>query len=134
MPKCRHVHTTRMHGCDIYCIDDIEIKPFGNVTVSTGWKCIIPNGYAMIIKEKSGIASKRGVDVGACVVDSGYLGFVHVNLINNTDKTVKFERGRKIAQFIVVPVWTGQPKEVSKEEFEKLETDRGNGGFGSTGV
>lgn len=125
---------TRAHssdaGLDVYSTEDITIMSKSDYLFKLGWACEIPNGWALIVKEKSGRAVKDKLDVGACVIDSGYRGEVHVHLFNNASWHVKIKKGEKIAQMLLVPCWTGQPEEVETLD----DTSRGSGGFGSTGI
>lgn len=126
---------TRAHdtdaGCDVYSPHHYVIQSFGDVLIPLNWRCEFPNGYAMILQEKSGIATKYKLDLGAKLVDSAYRGIVHCHLFNNSDKAIEICSRQKIAQFIITPVWTGQPTKVKELN---LNTDRGEGGFGSTGI
>ena len=120
-------------GADLYNMDgnDIEIKPHETVMVKLGFAIEIPNGYAGLVFARSGLASKRGVapanKVG--VVDSDYRGECMVALHNHSENTVTVEGGERIAQLSIVPFL--------KAEFVESdvlsETERGGGGFGSTG-
>jgi dUTP pyrophosphatase len=118
-------------GLDLYTPDDIEIAPGKDKLIPLGIRVEFPAGYAMIVKEKSGVATKKKLDVGACVIDAGYRGICHVHLFNNGDEYVFFKSGEKVAQAIIVPVWDGQPIQVEKVN---ENTERGAGGFGSTGA
>jgi len=80
------------------------IAPGASVLVPTGCKFGIPHGYMMEIKNRSSIAHKRQLLVGACVVDSGYDGEVFINLHNVGNQIQYIEPGAKIAQAVVVPV------------------------------
>jgi dUTP pyrophosphatase len=117
-------------GMDVYTPMPLQIQPRQDALISLGWKCEFPKGFVMLFQEKSGRATKDKLDVGACVVDSGYRGLVHAHLFNNSDVPVLIPRGERVAQFIIVPCWTGQPDQVT----ELSESDRGEGGFGSTGL
>ena len=111
------------------------LKPGEDVLIDSGIKVIVPEGYALIFKEKSGIAVNRKLTVGAAVVDSDYRGVVHFHLFNNSNETVKaFEPGDKIIQGLVIPVSLCTPKEISNEDYSSNDTKRGEGGFGSTGT
>ena len=81
-----------------------RIEPGCSVLVPTGCTFAIPHGYMLEIKNKSGVAHKRQLLVGACVVDSGYEGEVFVNLHNIGTEPQVLEPGDKIAQAVVVPV------------------------------
>ena len=76
----------------------------GSSLISTGLKTEIPEGYMLEIKNKSGISSKRGLIVGACVVDRGYTGEIFVNLHNPSDRTQTIHAGQKIAQAVFVKI------------------------------
>ena len=100
--------------------------------VSTGLKTEIPEGYMLEIKNKSGIASKRGLLVGACVVDRGYTGEIFVNLHNPSDRCQTLHAGDKIAQAVFVKITT-DIELVEAENIYDEETSRGEGALGSTG-
>ena len=85
------------------------------------------------IKNKSGIASKRQLLVGACVVDCGYDGEVFVNLHNIGHETQVIRPGDKIAQAVLMPISYCEVEEVLQDSLNYSST-RGDGGFGSTGV
>lgn len=84
------------------------------------------------IKNKSGIASKRGLVVGACVVDRGYTGEIFVNLHNPSDRTQTLHAGDKIAQAVFVKITT-DVQLVESDSIYDDETSRGEGALGSTG-
>jgi len=125
---------TRAHntdaGLDVYCVENVVILAGKDHLIKTGISIAIPDGLVAVVKEKSGIATKKKVTVGACVIDSGYRGELMIHLFNNGNIPATFVMGEKIAQLVVVPCWTGQPEEVESLD----ETPRGDGGFGSTDV
>ena len=82
----------------------VRIEPGQSVVLGTGLKFGIPHGYMMQIMNRSGVAAKRKLIVGACVVDSGYDGEVFVNLHNIGTETQVIQAGDKIAQGVVIPV------------------------------
>jgi dUTPase len=86
----------------------------------------------MEIKNKSGIACKRGLLVGACVVDRGYTGEIFVNLHNPSDRTQTLHAGDKIAQAVFVKITTDLQL-VEAENIYDDETSRAEGSLGSTG-
>tara|TARA_R110000824_G_scaffold273123_1_gene461629 strand:- start:579 stop:1043 length:465 start_codon:yes stop_codon:yes gene_type:complete len=108
-----------------------------SVLIPTGCKFAIPHGYMMEIKNKSGIAYKRQLLVGSCVVDSGYDGEVFVNLHNIGTETQYLEPGDKVAQAVIVPVVharfvaTGNPN--IYDWYPITISDRRDGALGSTG-
>lgn len=120
-------------GMDLYAADDVSISPGSRVLVPTGIAVAIPHGYAGFIQPRSGLAYKHGVTVlnTPGLIDSGYRGELKVLLFNATGaKPFHVRRGDRIAQLVVQPV-----AEVTWVPVEELPgTDRGDGGFGSTGV
>ena len=120
-------------GVDLYAIEDMEIYPYGGrVLVPTGLSMAIPKGYEGLIRPRSGNALKRGITVlnTPGTIDSNYRGEIGVILCNTTREKIYIHSGDRIAQMVF--------KEVPKVEFdicdELDETDRGTGGFGSTGM
>lgn len=115
----------------------LSIGPGESVLVPTGCKFAIPHGYMMEIKNKSGIAYKKQLLVGACVVDSGYDGEVFVNLHNIGTEPQILAPGDKVAQAVVIPVV--HARFVASETPEIYEwypitmSNRGDGALGSTG-
>lgn len=124
-------------GIDFFIPEDFEpvtLKPGEDVCIDSGVKVLVPKGFALIFKEKSGVALKKKLTIGAAVVDSDYRGVVHFHLFNNglTDQTIA--SGDKIIQGLVVPVSLCDVEEISEEEYNKDITERAAGGFGSTGT
>tara|TARA_R100001443_G_C3286029_1_gene161595 strand:- start:194 stop:640 length:447 start_codon:yes stop_codon:yes gene_type:complete len=115
----------------------LAIGPGESVLVPTGCTFGIPHGYMMEVKNKSGVAYKRQLLVGACVVDSGYEGEVFVNLHNVGITTQYLEPGDKVAQAVVVPVV--HARFVASESPDIYDwypitiSNRGDGALGSTG-
>jgi len=98
----------------------------------TGLKVEVPEGYMLEIKNKSGIASKRQLLVGACVIDPGYDGEIFINLHNTGSESQVIAPGEKIAQAVLIPIVHCGIEEVSADELNN-SSERGEGGFGSTG-
>ena len=128
-------------GIDFYIPNDyngkIELAPGQSAKIPAGIKVEVPAGYSLIFFNKSGVAAKRSLIVGACVIDHGYSGEVHINMINVGDQTQFLMPGEKIVQGILMPVITFETIEVPEEELYKeihVAGSRGVGGFGSTGV
>lgn len=124
-------------GIDFFIPEDFEtvmLKPGEDILIDSGIKVIVPEGYALIFKEKSGVATKRKLTIGAAVVDSDYRGVVHFHLFNNGLTDQVLNAGDKIIQGIIFPVSLCNTEEVSIDEYSNYETERGEGGFGSTGV
>jgi dUTP pyrophosphatase len=122
-------------GFDLHSTESVGLPPLSRMLVGTGLKFNIKDGYEIQVRPKSGLALKQGLTVlnTPGTVDSGYDGEVKVILYNSTHNTVYVEKGQKIAQACVCPVANGRwinPIEVS----EILGKDRGDKGFGSTGI
>jgi dUTP pyrophosphatase len=105
------------------------LEPDVLISAHTGIKIEFPEGFAAIIKEKSGLALKE-IEIKAGVIDHEYRGEVVVLAKNKSKDAVTFLPGQKIAQMLIMPVWTGEPNLVGKVD---EDTDRKDGGFGSTG-
>lgn len=120
-------------GADLYaCLEEEQaVSPGQTVMFHTGIAMEIPEGYAGLIFARSGLASKRGLapanKVG--VVDSDYRGEFMIALHNHSDVPQTVLPGERIAQMVITPVLAAEFLQV--EELE--ETQRGSGGFGSTG-
>jgi dUTP pyrophosphatase len=120
-------------GADLYaCLEQrVQIDPGQTVFIPTGLAMELPVGFAGLVHARSGLASKRGLapanKVG--VIDSDYRGEVTVALHNHGDMPQQINPGERIAQLLIMPVMT--PGFIAVEDLS--DTDRGNGGFGSTG-
>ena len=110
---------------------DVDLPPGERKKVPTGWAVAIPQGYAGLVLPRSGLADRLGIGVvnSPGLIDSGYRGEVAVILVNLSGETVRFSRGDRIAQLMVVAA-----PAVCLVEVDRLdETERGEAGFGSTG-
>ena len=119
-----------------YCPEDpilLGIEPGQSVVLPTGVKMQVPAGHMLQIMNKSGIASKRSLITGACVVDEGYTGEIFVNLHNIGNKTAFIESGQKLAQGVFVKISKPSFVEVFEDSVYDSETARGSGALGSTG-
>tara|TARA_Y100000296_G_scaffold79135_1_gene102701 strand:- start:582 stop:1049 length:468 start_codon:yes stop_codon:yes gene_type:complete len=112
--------------------NDFWIPAGESRVVPTGLKVEVPKDHMLEIKNKSGIASRKQLIVGACVVDSGYDGEIYVNLHNIGTATRIIEPGQKLAQAVLMPVVCCGIEEVSEDNLNS-ESKRGEAGFGSTG-
>ena len=122
-------------GFDLHSTDGVGIPPQSRMLVGTGLKFNIKDGFEMQVRPKSGLALKQGLTVlnTPGTVDSGYDGEVKVILYNSSHDTVYIEKGQKIAQACICPVVNGKWIQ-TKEVTEINGKDRGNNGFGSTGI
>lgn len=117
-------------------LDSVAIEPGQNLVLATGYRFGIPHGYMLEIKNRSGVASKRSLIVGACVVDSGYDGEVFVNLHNIGHTTQILEPGTKIAQAVMIPVVHFRAVETQGKLYDWYPitiSERADGSLGSTG-
>jgi dUTP pyrophosphatase len=120
-------------GADLCANENVEIRAGARKLVKTGIKIAIPDGYVGLIHPRSGLALKQGLTVlnAPGTIDSGYRGDVGVILYNTEfSKTAVISKGDRIAQLVI--------QKVERAKFEIVDalddTDRGEGGFGSTGV
>jgi len=127
--------TEKSAGIDFFIPNDFKdsfIFPGESILIPSGTKAEVPKGYALIAFNKSGISVKRGLSVGACVVDEDYQGEIHIHLQNSSKSAVKVRAGEKIVQFILIPVFYDNIDVVDKVHLS--ESERGSGAFGSTGI
>ena len=126
--------TSESSGMDISANigSSISIYPGDTAIIPTGLALSIPRGFEAQIRPRSGLAAKQKVSVlnTPGTIDADYRGEIKVILINLNDKVFTVEKGLRIAQMVVCPVVQAQLEEVS----ELNDTDRGKGGFGSTGI
>ena len=118
---------------DIIERDGLAITPRESKLIPTGLKVEVPHGHMLEIKNKSGVAYKRQLIVGACVIDPGYDGEVYVNLHNLGLNTQYLHPGDKIAQGVLIPIVHCEIEEVFDTGILNIDSTRGSGGFGSTG-
>jgi dUTP pyrophosphatase len=116
-------------GMDLFAIENVELEPMQRVQVGTGIAMEIPEGHVGLIWDKSGLSHKFGIKTLGGVVDSGYRGEIKIGVINLGKEKYIFEKGHKVAQMII------QKKETPEiiEATELNNSERGEGGFGSTG-
>lgn len=114
----------------------MKVAPHDRVLIPSGIHVRLPEGTALIAFNKSGIANNKGLIAGACVVDVDYQGEVHLSFINTTKDPIIIEAGLKLLQAAIVPVIMCQTEEFKDVEtlYAGMESERGAGGFGSTGV
>lgn len=113
---------------DLYSIEDLILAPGERASVKTGIAIKIPEGYAGLIWDKSGVSHKFGIKTLGGVIDSGYTGEWKIGLINLSKENFEIKKGQKIAQVLFQKV---ENPEIELVE-EMPETERGKRGFGST--
>ena len=120
-----------------YCpetADVVKVEAGSSVLLETGIKMEVPSGCMLQIMNKSGIASKKQLVTGACVVDEGYTGEIFVNLQNVGSETQYISPGQKIAQGVFVRIEAPMLLEVNEDKIYDSPTDRSAGALGSTGL
>lgn len=124
---------TRAHkadaGLDLYSREDACIFQNSGGEFDTGVHVAIPEGYVGFLKSKSGLNIKHSIQSEG-VIDSGYTGSIRVKLFNHGNRAVYIKEGQKISQLVLLPIITPEPVKVDSLE----ATERGDGGFGSTGA
>ena len=118
-------------GLDVRSVEDITIPAGGRALVHTGLVMLLPPLYEAQVRPRSGLALKSGITVlnTPGTIDSGYRGEVGVILFNTSSEAFPVRKGDKIAQLVIAPVTQAEVAETDTID----ETDRGEGGFGSTG-
>lgn len=115
---------------------DIVLKANGGrAKVSTGLKFVIPEGYEVQIRPRSGLAFKNGISLTNTpgTIDSDYRGEIQILMINHGAEDFVVKHGERIAQAVIAPVWQAEFIEISEMPSEE-NNERGAGGFGSTGT
>lgn len=145
--------TAKSAGIDFFIPNDFTktvVNPGEDVLIPSGIKAQLPEHYMLMAAEKSGVVTSKQacekigrkpkfgafnsvIILGAKIVDEDYQGEIHIHLVNVGKDSIRLLPGMKIAQFILVPVsYDGLEEVPEKELFEKV-SERGDGGFGSTG-
>lgn len=130
--------TEQSAGLDFYVPEDYNsapvLKPGEHVNIPSGVHVLLPAGTVLVFFNKSGVALKKRLQIGACVIDEDYQGEVHLHVTNIGRKSVVIKRGEKLAQALLLQV--SYPKlveETSLEDLYQHTSTRGTGAFGSTG-
>jgi len=125
-------------GIDFFIPNDYEGKtelfPGESCFIPSGVKVNCPEGFALVAFNKSGVAVKKGLHVGACVVDHGYQGEIHINLTNVSAEDQSIAAGDKIVQFVLLPLGDPSVELVEENNLYESVSSRGEGGFGSSGT
>ena len=120
-------------GMDLCSTEEVNLQPLERKLVPTGLRIVLPQGYEAQIRPRSGLALKKGIGMvnAPGTIDSDYRGEIGVILINLSSQAVQLEKGERIAQMVVCPVSHAVLEEI--DDVSKHPTNRGEGGFGSTG-
>ena len=129
-------------GIDFFVPNDKSILKYGMIQLKPGESCLIPSGikvnvpegHALVAFNKSGVAVKKSLHVGACVIDCGYQGEVHINLTNVGLVNQMLLPGDKIVQFVLLHLGDPKVQLVKENNLYESESSRGEGGFGSSGT
>jgi dUTPase len=117
-------------------LKSFELKPHQRVLIPSGIKVLItPINSMLQANNKSGVSTKKGLIFTAEVVDSPYTGEVHIGVVNTSNDYVEIKAGEKLVQFVHVPIFLSEPKEITNEHYDQIAKDwgtRGSEGFGST--
>lgn len=129
IPKYAHLDDS---GMDLFSIEEKEIKSGEVSLIKTGISIELPKNTEAQIRPRSGLALKNGITVlnTPGTIDEGYRGEICIILINHSKTTFKIEKNMKIAQMVIMPVLKPEIKIVNNLS----ETERGDNGFGSTGI
>lgn len=115
----------------------IALKPGHRILIPSGIKGLLEPPTSMLMAaNKSGIATKKGLIFTAEIVDSPYVGEIHIGVYNTSQEAQVIEAGQKLVQFIHVPIYITEPEEIQQEEFyieSQMGGSRGGNGFGSSG-
>ena len=114
----------------------IYIFPFTRILIPSGIRGLLePRDSMLMAANKSGIATKKGLIFTAEIVDSPYVGEIHIGIYNTSQEIQVIEAGQKLVQFIHVPIYITEPDEIQQEEFyteSQMWGSRGDKGFGSS--
>jgi dUTP pyrophosphatase len=121
--------SARAAGLDLCAIERVTLAPGARAAVRTGLAVAIPEGFYGRVAPRSGLAVRHGIDVLAGVIDSDYRGEILCALVNHGTEAFEIEPGARVAQLVVEAIATPEPAWADDLE----ETERGAGGFGSTG-
>ncbi len=131
--------TSKSAGLDFFIPNDFKTVELGwgeSVNIPSGIKVNVPEGFALVVHNKSGIALNKGLQVGACVIDEDYQGEVHIHVtkVKYGNDVAVLEAGAKLVQMLLIPVMYADIEVVDIEDLYTDVTERGEGGFGSTGL
>lgn len=126
-------------GYDLYIehfVRHIALQPGHRILIPSGIKVLLePPASMLMAANKSGIATKKGLIFTAEIVDSPYVGEIHIGIYNTSQEIQVIEAGQKLVQFIHVPLYITEPEEIQQEEFyteSQMWGSRGDKGFGSS--
>lgn len=138
----------KVHNGTVHLLDDIKEEFFSQIvtkiSLAPNSRVLIPSGIKVLLEpkdsmlmaaNKSGVCTKKGLIFGAEIVDSPYVGEIHISLINTSNSSVDIKAGDKVVQFIHVPVYQPETEEISHDLYNQISENwgsRGSKGFGSS--
>jgi dUTP pyrophosphatase len=130
--------TSGSAGIDIFVPNDFPVTELYHgetVIIPSGLKVNVPKDHVLVAFNKSGVATKKGLAVGACVIDEDYQGEIHIHLTKVTELMTEIIPGEKIVQLVLLPVKYDsiEISETEEDLWKGKKTERGEGRFGSTG-
>ena len=133
LEKCKITNSYPQYVLENGNIKSITLKALESVLLPSGLCVNIPHGHAMIFFNKSGVASKKHLQVGACVIDENYQSECHINLTNIGNEPITINANDKLVQGIIIPINYCQCEEIiDKTKLYDSISDRAGNGFGST--
>lgn len=117
--------------------ETVTLESGQNKPIGTGIKMVVPHGYGLFVKNKSGVAAKRCLVKGAELIDHGYKGEIFIDVHNIGNDVQVINAGEKIAQLVLIPLVSFDLNEVSEDELYQatfMSSGRGDGALGSTGT
>lgn len=125
--------TSGSAGYDLYSLELGTIEPRSRLLIPTGIAIKLPAGTVGLIKSRSGLSVRAGLEHGAGVIDNDYRGSLGIVLHNHSNEPFEFDKHTRIAQLIIVPILTPEIDEITEFVDEK-KNERGSDGFGSSGT
>ena len=119
-------------GIDFYSPEYLTIPKRSDILIDLKVKVNLPRNKCLIGFNKSGIATKKKLTIGACVIDPDYQGTIYLHLFNNSDEDQRVLKNEKIVQFVLLPYERANLIEVSEDKLYNNNTERGTGAVGST--
>lgn len=129
--------TDRSAGLDFYVPNEFvstDLLPGESINIASGIMVDVPKGFALIAFNKSGVSLNQRLQVGACVIDEDYQGELSLHVYNTSNSIMTINPGQKIMQFLLIPVIYEPVEEVHVSMLFDKKSERGKGGFGSTGL
>lgn len=131
--KSPDIATIGSAGIDFYAPKSFLVNPREDILIDLEICIQIPKNYCLLLVNKSSIAYQQKLILGACLIDSDYRGHIHAHFFSMSDNIINIQKDKKIVQGIIVPC--GSIENITLENVLTLtQSDRGNGGFGSTNV